>query len=53
MQNFKVISVQWMQLASLEPKGSVQTFVSPTYSASEFSFIRDILDRFWPTNTVK
>lgn len=42
-----------MQLASLEPKGSVQTFVSPPYSASEFAFIKEILDKLWPLNTVR
>lgn len=53
MDKFKLSQVQWSLLANLEPKDSVQTFVNPKYSAKDFTFIKEVLKKQWPQDTVK
>lgn len=40
MEKFRLSHAQWELLAKLEPKDSVETFISPKFSANDYTFIK-------------
>lgn len=53
MIRFKLYAYEWNLLSKLEPKASVETFITPKYSANDYAIIRKVLSSLWPKETVK
>lgn len=48
MIQFKLCCYEWNLLSRLEPKASVETFISPKYSSNDYAIIRKVLSALWP-----
>lgn len=48
MNSFRVVAAKWRMLAIFESKEGVETFISPKFNETDFTFINKILNDKWP-----